>query len=606
MRRVVGDGPQQQASLSESSSAGSSAGRVSHEVPTTPTFVSGALGNSLQIQRMGPNASEHSGSDVRKAKSFTTESLRSGICEWWVLRPPSLFSLVNSATDNDDAPVELAETWAGGTPTSKMEDGPCTPMYQRGMFSCLRQQAAGRRRRFNKHGFDLDLAYVTSRIIAMGFPGAGLQAAFRNPRAEVARFLNWSHKDHYRIYNLCVEESHCSNGFDERTVRYPCKDHCPPTLEMLLSFCKNAEAWLLADKSNVVIVHCKAGKGRSGSFICALLVYSRAVRSAYEALRWFEWARGGTRSGVTIPDQIRWVAMLERWVNKKEVGLSCHPFGSTPAHKLVGIRLGPLRSNLLRPVTESGISAESHDVSVRIGMVSRMDLEKGLVTHWYDPVLVQPDGENAVTVSVKDGGPCWEHADGLLVVQVVSTYPTCSRLPEKMKVNVWWHRAFLHATGPNMELAVSKAWVGGLQRDLNKHRKTPCNFHFFATFQDFKSPESMKRLDTIASVAHWSVSPTLSCDSKGCAGSFQATGNADATLDVAMEAPPKAVHVAKEVDVSLVLDDVCPDDHELAEFHDVDAPQEFPDYGRNTNGLCCTCVAGQTRSEGPSLWRCSL
>lgn len=554
-------------------------------------FVASELGNSLQCQKLVANHSEHSSNDIRRAKSFTTESLRSGICEWWVLRPPAVFSLASSVYDEDGAPIALAETWAGCSPESKMEDGPCTPMYQRGVFSCVRQQVAGRRRRFNKHGFDLDLAYITSRIIAMGFPGAGLQATFRNPRTEVARFLNWAHGDHYRIYNLCLEESHCSNGFDDNTIRYPCKDHCPPTLQMLLSFCRDAEAWLLADKRNVIIVHCKAGKGRSGSFICALLVYSGAARSAYEALMWYEWARGGKQSGVTIPDQIRWVAMLERWLSLKEHGLSCDPFGLIPAHKLVGIRLGPLRSNLLRPVKAPGNGAESHDVSVRIGMVSRMDLEKGLVTHWYDPVLVQPDVEDVVMVPLEDGGPRWAHADGLLVVQVVSKYPTCSRPPEKMKVKVWWHRAFLHPTGPDMVLVVPKAWVGGLQRDMNKHRKAPNNFHLVATFQDFQSPEALQRLDTIVSATHWSVASTPSSDSQECERSIQE----GSTLDEPVVAPPTSAHIAMEVAASLISDGVewttCPEDPNVTEFNDVEWAQEaLHSQARDgqARGLCCS------------------
>lgn len=47
-----------------------------------------------------------------------------------------------------------------------------------------------------------------------------------------------------------------------------------------------------------------------------MLVYAGAVLSARDALFWFGHIRGGTRAGVTIPSQIRWIAMqlgLRMW-----------------------------------------------------------------------------------------------------------------------------------------------------------------------------------------------------------------------------------------------------------------------------------------------------
>lgn len=39
-----------------------------------------------------------------------------------------------------------------------------------------------------------------------------------------------------------------------------------------MDFCENAKAWLDTDESNVVSLHCKAGKGRAGIMAACLMV----------------------------------------------------------------------------------------------------------------------------------------------------------------------------------------------------------------------------------------------------------------------------------------------------------------------------------------------
>jgi len=353
------------------------------------------------------------------------------------------------------------------------EHGPETKPWQRGCFSHMRRRAACQRNRYEWDGFDLDLTYVTSRVIAMGFPGQGLEAAFRNPQTEVARFLKWAHKDKFRIYNLCGEASHSSNGFPERTVQFPVTDHCPPPLRLLLAFCRDAEEYLSRSPDNVIAVHCKAGKGRTGSMICALLVYARAVPSAYHALRWYEWARGGKRSGVTIPGQVRWVAMLERWLRMRIVDLSSDPMGTGEVHRLRALHIGPLEkpsNNKEAPRAEGG-------VAVRVGLSTRGHVARSEVGYWFDEVHLPSKESSTHEVALPDHGPLWYESEGLLTVHV-------RRKSGRLKFSVWWHHAFLRRTPAGLILDVSKGWIDGLQNDMEKDKKLPSNFRIMATFEE--------------------------------------------------------------------------------------------------------------------------
>lgn len=51
----------------------------------------------------------------------------------------------------------------------------------------VRGLVSKKKTRFKEDGFDLDLTYVTPRIIAMGFPSSGAEAKYRNPLPEVKR-----------------------------------------------------------------------------------------------------------------------------------------------------------------------------------------------------------------------------------------------------------------------------------------------------------------------------------------------------------------------------------------------------------------------------------
>jgi phosphatidylinositol-3,4,5-trisphosphate 3-phosphatase/dual-specificity protein phosphatase PTEN len=169
-----------------------------------------------------------------------------------------------------------------------------------------------------RHDFDLDLAYISKCIVAMGFPSQStVEAQFRNSMEEVQRFFTTRHKGHYKVYNLCIERVYTHRCFEQEfhEVRFP--DHNPCPLHSLQEICQNMEEFQAANRgSNVVAVHCKAGKGRTGLVISSFLLHTKKCRTAREALEIFGTRRTFNGKGVTIPSQIRYVHHYEKVVGE--------------------------------------------------------------------------------------------------------------------------------------------------------------------------------------------------------------------------------------------------------------------------------------------------
>jgi phosphatidylinositol-3,4,5-trisphosphate 3-phosphatase and dual-specificity protein phosphatase PTEN len=136
---------------------------------------------------------------------------------------------------------------------------------------------------------------------------SGSEALYRNPATEVKKFFNQRHPHHNRIYNLCAEKEYSIlDIFEQVDTNFRFMDHYPCPLDMLAPFCRSVEKYLDEDERNVVAIHCKAGKGRTGLMICVLLVHLYKM-TPQEALDLFAVKRTQNRKGVTIPSQWRYI-----------------------------------------------------------------------------------------------------------------------------------------------------------------------------------------------------------------------------------------------------------------------------------------------------------
>ena len=196
------------------------------------------------------------------------------------------------------------------------------------MASLLRQIVAGPRSRHPEAG--LDLCYVTDQIIATSGPsGTYPQRAYRNPLDQLVKFLDYKHGDNWNIWEFRAE----GTGYPDSEVRgkvahYPWPDHHPPPFNLVPMIMAGMRNWLQGEgengkedsKGRVVVVHCKAGKGRSGTIACSYLI-SECDWKPNEALATFteRRMRPGFGQGVSIPSQVRWVGYVDRWTRSGKI-----------------------------------------------------------------------------------------------------------------------------------------------------------------------------------------------------------------------------------------------------------------------------------------------
>ena len=152
------------------------------------------------------------------------------------------------------------------------------------MFQFARKLVSQNKNRLKEDGFDLDLTYLTDQIICMGLPAHGPEALYRNPIDSVVRFLEKHHGGKYKVFNLCNERTYDITKFGDACASFPFDDHGAPPLALVIAFCRSCKSWLLQSLENVVAVHCKAGKGRTGLMACCLVMHLGYQRTANDAI----------------------------------------------------------------------------------------------------------------------------------------------------------------------------------------------------------------------------------------------------------------------------------------------------------------------------------
>uniref|UniRef100_A0A8C6HN33 Tensin-1 n=1 Tax=Mus spicilegus TaxID=10103 RepID=A0A8C6HN33_MUSSI len=228
--------------------------------------------------------------------------------------PPSSHELVPITTET--VPKNVVDVGEGdcrvGSSPKNLEEGgsmrvspSIQPQPQSQPISLSRNMSVSRAM---EDSCELDLVYVTERIIAVSFPSTANEENFRSNLREVAQMLKSKHGGNYLLFNLSEQRPDITK-LHAKVLEFGWPDLHTPALEKICSVCKAMDTWLNADPHNVVVLHNKGNRGRIGVVIAAYLHYSNISASADQALDRFAMKRFYEDKIVPIgqPSQRRYV-----------------------------------------------------------------------------------------------------------------------------------------------------------------------------------------------------------------------------------------------------------------------------------------------------------
>ncbi|XP_045471532.1 tensin isoform X6 [Harmonia axyridis] len=130
---------------------------------------------------------------------------------------------------------------------------------------------------------NMDLSYVTERIIAVWFPASATSHSYRQGQRQASHMLRHKHGNNYMVFNLTEPKRVLKNEHKHVQEVGWSRDLAPP-LESLCSICKEIETWLSGDEHRIAVLHAKGNKDKLGVIVAAYMHYSSICGSAEQAL----------------------------------------------------------------------------------------------------------------------------------------------------------------------------------------------------------------------------------------------------------------------------------------------------------------------------------
>lgn len=87
--------------------------------------------------------------------------------------------------EDDDTDDEYEVDQKLDEDVKKMKEQRSINLKNRKGYHCIKVLVSRKKIRYVQDGFNLDLAFITNNVIAMGYPGEGLEGFYRNSMSEV-------------------------------------------------------------------------------------------------------------------------------------------------------------------------------------------------------------------------------------------------------------------------------------------------------------------------------------------------------------------------------------------------------------------------------------
>uniref|UniRef100_A0A8C6YN12 Auxilin n=1 Tax=Nothoprocta perdicaria TaxID=30464 RepID=A0A8C6YN12_NOTPE len=168
---------------------------------------------------------------------------------------------------------------------------------------------------------ELDISYITSRIIVMSFPAEGVELGFRNHIEDVRTFLDSRHPDHYTVFNLSPKY-YRSAKFHNRVSECSWPVRQAPSLHNLYAVCKNMHNWLQQNPKNVCVIHCMDGRAASAVLVSAMFCFCHLFSNPGPAIQLLNLKRPGI---VLWPSHRRYIGYMCDLIADKPVIPHCKP-----------------------------------------------------------------------------------------------------------------------------------------------------------------------------------------------------------------------------------------------------------------------------------------